>query len=67
MAIAFFTPLSQNFSRKLVNFTDFNNLIDICINNIYELYSSIKHVHDSSPYNLETCQVRSICVGWKTI
>ena len=37
MAIAFFNLLSENFHSKLVNCDDFDNLIEICVENIDEI------------------------------
>ena len=34
----FFNPLSKNFYRELVNCTDFNDLIDICVENINNFF-----------------------------
>ena len=65
MAIAFFNPLSENSYSKLVNCADFNDLIDICVENINESFPAIKRIHDSQPCNLETCQVRSFCEGFE--
>lgn len=56
MAIALFNPISKNFYSKLINCNDFNDLIDICVENINEFSSAIKR-------KLETCQVRFVCEG----
>lgn len=39
---------------------DFTYLINACVKNIYEFYSTIKSLHGSVPCNLETCQIRLI-------
>ena len=44
MVIAFFNPISKRFYSKLVNFDD---LIDICVNNTDEFSSAIKYIHGS--------------------
>lgn len=63
MAIALFNPISKNFYSKLINCNDFNDLIDICVENINEFSSAIKRIHGSQPCKLETCQVRFVCEG----
>ena len=63
MAIALFNPISKNFYSKLINCNDFNDLIDICVENVNEFSSAIKRIHGSQPCKLETCQVRFVCEG----
>ena len=63
MVIAFLNPISKIFWSKLVNCNDFNDLIDICVENIDKFSSAIKRIHGSQPFNLESFQVRLVCEG----
>ena len=60
MAIPFFTYLNSNLSNKLNDCNNFNELIDICVENVFEFHSVIKLVHGSRFCNLENCQVKSV-------
>ena len=60
MAIAFFTYLNSNLSNKLNNCNNFNEVIDVCVENVFEFHSVIKLVRGSCLCNLENCQVKSV-------
>ena len=59
MAIAFFTYLNSNLSSKLNNCNNFNEVIDVCVESVFEFYFVIKLVQGSCLCNLENCQVKS--------
>ena len=63
MVPAFLNPLSEILFSELVNCTDFNDLIDIGVENIDEFSSAIKRILDSQQGILETFQVRLFCQG----
>ena len=59
MAIAFFTYLNSNLSSKLNNCNNFNEVIDVYVENVFEFHSFIKLIYGSRLCNLENCQVKS--------
>ena len=63
MVPAFLNPLSEILFSELVNCTDFNDLIDIGVENIDEFSSAVKRILDSQQGILETFQVRLFCQG----
>ena len=63
MAIAFFSYLNSNLSKKFNDCNSFDELIDVCVENVFEFHAVIKLVHGSRFCNLENCQVKSFCEG----
>ena len=61
MAIAFFNYSSSNLSRKLNDCKNIEEVIDVCVDNIYELHSLIKLAHDSRVCDFENCHVKLVC------
>ena len=59
MAIAFFTYLNSNLSSKLNNCNNFNEVIHVCIENVFGFHTVIKLVCGSHLCNIENCQVKS--------
>ena len=59
MTIAFFKHLNSNLSSKLNHCNNFNEVIDVCVENVFEFHTVIKLVHGSHLYNTENCQVKS--------
>ena len=53
MAIAVFTYLSKNISRKLNNCHNFNEVSDLCVENINEFHFRIKTIHCSCHVTLK--------------
>ena len=61
MAIAFFNYFGSSLSRKLNDCKNIDEVIDVCVDNIYEFHSLIKLAHDSRVCDLENCQVKLVC------
>ena len=64
MAIAFFfSYLNNNLSKQFNDCNNFDELIDVYVENIFEFYAVIKLAHGSRFCNLENCQVKSFYEG----
>ena len=57
----FFTHLISNLKNKLNNCNTFSEVIDICVENVFEFHSLINLANGSCFCNLENFQVKSLC------
>ena len=53
----FFSYLNSNLSKKFNDCNNFDELIDVCVENVFEFHAVIKLVHGSRSCDLENCQV----------
>ena len=63
MVIAFLSYLNNNLSKQFNDCNNFDELIDVYVENIFEFYAVIKLAHGSRFCNLENCQVKSFYEG----
>ena len=61
MTIAFFNYLSSNLSRKIKDCKNIDEVIDVCVGNIYEFHSLMKLSRNSRVCHLEKCQIKLFC------
>lgn len=59
--IVFFLYTSDNLHVAFSNFNDFESVINVYIDNICEMYSALKIIHDTNLCNSSNCQVNSFC------
>ena len=55
----FFSCLNSNLSKKFNDCYNFDELIDVCVEIVFEFHGVIKLAHGSCFCNLENCQVKS--------
>ena len=59
----FFSYLNSNLSKKFNDCNNFDELIDVCVENVFEFHAVIKLTHGSRSCNLENYQVKSFYEG----
>ena len=63
MVIAFFSYLNSNLSKRFNDCNNFDELIDVCVESIFEFHAVINLAHGSRFCNLEDRQVKLFFKG----